>query len=79
MKETEMNDYGTVTYEGRTLKLQGAAAIDGPIDGPASYYAIGEDSDGNLYEVRWDIISECVDGDESGACDWDHPASITPG
>jgi hypothetical protein len=36
-----------------------------------------DSDDADHYTVTWDVIDKCEDGDESGACDWDNPISVT--
>lgn len=41
------------------------------------YQADGTDADGREYTVFWDILPDWDnDEDESGACDWEHPAAV---
>jgi hypothetical protein len=38
------------------------------------YSALGEDEEGNDWEVEWEVLPDYnADGDEGGACDWEHP------
>ena len=43
------------------------------------YTAAAKDKNGDLYVVQWEITAEDFDSltDESEACDWDNPISIT--
>lgn len=41
------------------------------------YQADGTDADGREYIVLWDILPDWDnDDDQSGACDWEHPAVV---
>ena len=38
------------------------------------YSALGEDEEGNDWEVEWEVLPDYnADGDEGVACDWEHP------
>lgn len=40
------------------------------------YRASAEDSDGNEYSIRWEILEDFDGIDEADACDWDNPSEI---
>ena len=61
-------DFGSVEYEGKTLKLH-QPYIDGPYE-YATYRACADDEEGNQYEIIWDIINTDCEN-ESEACDWE--------
>ncbi len=78
-------DYGTITWQGKTLRLTNIPQSDNYQD-TVAYYGCAEDDDGNIYDVRWSITDawanrEPTEGaydDESDACDWDNPADVRP-
>jgi len=82
-----MTNFGTVVFGEVTITLTQQAYCSNA----GQYRATGEDAEGNEYQVvwatteAWDDAQEAskngdVSGfaeDESNACDWDSPASIT--
>jgi len=60
------------------LQLTQNAYVTGSLEAPY-YTAHALDKDGNEYEVRWKIICDDFDNleDESNACNWAKPSSIT--
>lgn len=77
--------YGTVNYNGVKLELNQLPYADTDFStqyeevdsqgysrlvNPTAYFADAEDSEGNLYVVKWRIIDEHCD-DESNACNWE--------
>jgi hypothetical protein len=82
-------DYGTVTYNGKTIHLtQQAYANNYGTDGDVRYYAHGIDDNGVEYRVAWsttaawDAEQDAYQADpenftaslnEEDACDWTDP------
>lgn len=66
-----------VTLNNLTVTLEHDAFIDNDNLGNAAYFAYARDTQGTQYLVKWDIICENDQGDESNACDWESPGSIT--
>lgn len=60
----------------KDIKLNGDAEYNTLGNG---FYAEGEDKDGNLYAITWDINPDfdTMSEDMSDAADWANPASIT--
>ena len=76
-------DFGTVAWNGNTLRLQQQAYCDNyGTDGAVRYYAHAIDENGNCYRVAWDTTAAWdarepeEANDESDACDWDNPVEI---
>lgn len=63
-------EYGTVNHNGKILYLLQNPYIDQPCNEETAYFAsaIGEDLE--HYKVRWEIITDDDQGDESNACNW---------
>lgn len=53
-----MTDYGTVTYEGKEYILTQQPYIMGRINEDPCYLASAIDSEGNEYEVEWELNKE---------------------
>lgn len=78
-------DYGTVTWQGQTLRLTDDPQADNYQE-TIAYYGHAIDDAGNRYRVRWDITdawasrepTEDAYEDESNACEWDRPADVLP-
>jgi len=86
-------NFGTVNHNGATITLtQAAYANNHGTDGGVRYRAHGVDSDGGEYLVEWDTTASwdaaeaaykadpenaAPNEDESTACDWGSPASVT--
>jgi hypothetical protein len=72
------NNYGSVTFDGKTYNLTQDAYINNYLD-RACYFASATGDDGETYRVRWEIRDEfeqMSNDDESEACDWDNPADV---
>lgn len=67
--------YGTVDYNGETLILDRNAEATNAATGGVEYVAKALDSEGNAYQINWDIRDDFKNGDiedEGEACDWDN-------
>lgn len=53
------NNFGTVNFEGKELKITQEAYVDNyGTDGEVRYYANAVDTDGNEYQVTWETTKE---------------------
>ena len=53
-----MTNYGTITYKGKEYILTQQPYIMGMINGDPCYLASAIDSEGNEYEVEWELNEE---------------------
>jgi hypothetical protein len=62
-------DYGTVSYQGKELKLLDQAEFSNKIGEEHVMFADALDAEGKEYRIIWDVIDEdCDDGID--LCDW---------
>ena len=63
-------DFGTVTYNGVTIRLIESAYSSEYIDFPPTCEARGVDDEGNSYKVFWEILDRYYHIDRDGHVIW---------
>lgn len=66
-----------IVFEGKEYTLIQDAYIDGVPGEKPFYRANAVDTEGKLYEIRWDVKDNWEEiEDESEMCDWDSPKGV---
>ncbi|MFA8439285.1 hypothetical protein [Pueribacillus sp. YX66] len=71
-----------VQFEGKEFTLTQQPYIDGPSGGEPIFKAMAIDTDGNEYEVEWEVVDNWEEVAENGddqelVEDWSAPSNVT--